>query len=445
MEIDVSLPTPNSVQKLQRTLQAKAKSEPGFRFYTLWDKICRMDVLDAAYRHCRANGGAPGADGTSFEAIEDHGVSGWLGNLQEELVAKKYRPGPLLRVWIPKGNGGQRPLGIPTIRDRVVQMAMQLVLGPIFEADLPPQQYGFRPKIDAKAAVRRAYYHVTQYGRREVVDGDLSDYFNTIPHGPLLKCVARRVTDGQVLAVLKAWLRAAVVERVKRGFKRTTEARDSKRGTPQGGVISPLLANLYFRRFVLAWQKFGLTLRFNSAIVNYADDFVICCVPGQGAAAMTAMRKIMDRLGLTVNEQKTRLVNVGEEPFDFLGYTIGRNYGRGGMPYLGTSPSKKAISKLLKRIHDETSTRWLLTSPEKRVEELNPILRGWCGYFNQGPVLQAYRVIQRYTERRLRRWLMKKHKRRGTGYRQYPDAYLYEVLGLFKPPMKRIGRASANV
>lgn len=200
----MSLSTPISVQKLQRTLQAKAKSEPGFRFYSLWDKVCRKDVLDAAYRQCRANGGAAGADGEGFPEIESQSLTGWLGNLREELLAKRYRPGPLLRVWIPKGNGGQRPLGIPTIRDRVVQMAALLVLGPIFEADLTPQQYGFRPGLDAKMAVRRVYFHITQFGRREVVDGDLSDYFNTIPHGPLMKCVARRVSDGQVLSVIKS-------------------------------------------------------------------------------------------------------------------------------------------------------------------------------------------------------------------------------------------------
>lgn len=442
----MSLSTPTNVQKLQRTLQAKAKSEPGFRFYSLWDKVYRMDVLDAAYRRCRANGGAAGADSEDFSAIERQGLACWLGNLREELAAKKYRPGPLLRVWIPKGNGGQRPLGIPTIRDRVVQMAALMVLGPIFEADLTPQQYGFRPGLDAKMAVRRVYFHITQYGRREVVDGDLSDYFNTIPHGPLMKCVARRVADGQVLSVIKGWLRAAVRERVKHGFNCTTEARDRKRGTPQGGVISPLLANLYFRRFILAWQKFGLDRRLNACVVNYADDFVICCAPGRGVEAMEATRKLMERLGLTVNEQKTHLVNVEESSFDFLGYTFGRCYDRQGKPYIGTRPSKKAVSRILRKIHDETSRRWLLTSPQERVLELNRMLRGWCGYFNQGPVLRAYWLVRAYTERRLRRWLMKKHKRRGTGYRQYPDEFLYKGLGLFLIPLARsVGQTSAKV
>lgn len=235
-------------------------------------------------------------------------------------------------------------------------------------------------------------------------------------------------------------------ERVKHGYKSTTEARDRKRGTPQGGVISPLLANLYFRRFTLAWQKFGLDRRLNAYIVNYADDFVICCAPGRGAEAMKATRKLMERLGLTVNEQKTHLVNAQESTFDFLGYTIGRCYGHKGKPYLGTRPSKKAVSNVLRKIHDETSRRWLLTSPQERVLELNRILRGWCGYFNQGPVLRVYRLVRAYAERRLRRWLMKKHKRRGTGYRQYPDQFLYQGLGLFPIPLeRRVGPTSAKV
>ncbi|MGH8338008.1 MAG: reverse transcriptase domain-containing protein, partial [Gammaproteobacteria bacterium] len=206
-----------SVEKLQNSLQAKAKLEPSYRFYSLWDKVCREDVLREAYRRSRSNAGAPGVDGIDFEAIETMGVENWLGTLQEELRSKTYASQPLLRVWIPKRNGGQRPLGITTVKDRVVQTAMVLVLGAIFDADLRPQQYGFRPNMDAKMAVRRAYYHIAQYGRRDVVDADLSDYFTTIPHGPLLKCVTRRVADGTVLSVLKQWLTAPVCERAARG------------------------------------------------------------------------------------------------------------------------------------------------------------------------------------------------------------------------------------
>jgi RNA-directed DNA polymerase len=270
----MSLLTPRlTVEKLQSSLQAKAKSEPGFRFYSLWDKICREDVLCEAYRRNRANAGAPGVDDIDFEAIEAVGKEQWLGTLREELRSKIYAPQPLLRVWIPKRNGGQRPLSIPTVKDRVVQTAAVLVLGPIFDVDLRPQQYGFRPKRDANMAVRKAYFHITLHDRREVVDADLSDYFTTIPHGPLMRCVARRVADGAALSVIKQWLSAPVCERAERGMLiRTTEAKDRKRGTPQGGSASPLLANLYFRRFLLAWYGHGHYKRLDAQVVNYADD-----------------------------------------------------------------------------------------------------------------------------------------------------------------------------
>ena len=432
------------VRKLQKSLHAKAKAEPSYRFYSLWDKMHRNDVLAEAYQLCRANRGAAGADGETFADIEAQGVDFWLGNLLEELRTKRYAPGPLLRVWIPKSNGGRRPLSIPSIRDRVAQMAAHLVLGPIFEADLLPQQYGFRPGVDAKMAIRRVFFHITQHGRREIVDGDLSDYFGTIPHSPLLRCLVRRVSDGQVVSVVKQWLRTPVVEREGRRYRRTTEARDSQRGVPQGGCISPLMANLYFRRFLLAWEKFGYARDLDAQVVNYADDLVICCKPGNGPAAMTRMRELMDRVGLRVNEQKTHLVSVPEERFNFLGYTIGRFYGKDGRPYIGTCPSRKAVSRLLRRIHDETSTRWVAKTVESRVTELNQVIRGWCGYFNQGPVQKTYYFIRAYTEKRLRRWLMKKRQRRGTGYRQYPDAYLYEKLGLYKPVVRRVNPSSAK-
>ena len=441
----MSLPTPAStVRKLQKSLHVKAKTEPSFRFYSLWDKIYRDDILREAYRRCRRNRGAAGVDRETFEQVETYGVEPWLGNLQQELKAKTYQPQPLLRVWIPKSNGGQRPLGIATLRDRVVQMAVELILQPIFEADLLPQQYGFRPGLDAKMAVRRVYFHLTQWRRQEVVDGDLSDYFNTIPHGALMKCVVRRIADGTGLAVIKRWLEAPVMERLKRGSQRRTEARDSHRGTPQRAVVSPLLANLYFRRFLLAWSQFGLDRRLNAYVVNYADDYVICCGPGKGEAAMAEMHRLMARLGLQVNERKTRLVKLPEEQFDFLGYTFGRLYGHNGQSFIGTRPSKKAVSRVTRRIREETSRRWLTSSAEKRVQELNAILRGWCGYFDQGPVQQAHRRIRQYTERRLRRWLMRTHKRRGTGYRQYPDEYLYQTLGLFRPPEQSKSRSSAK-
>lgn len=436
----MSLPSPTTVQKLQKTLHVKAKAEPAYRFYSLWDKVYRLDVLREAWRRCRSNGGAAGPDGVYFTDIETEGVERWIGSLQEELRAKRYRPGPLLRVWIPKSNGGQRPLGIPNIRDRVVQAAVVLILNPIFEADLLPEQYGFRAEIDAKMALRRVYFHLQQHRRTDVVDADLADYFNTIPHGPLMKSVGRRICDGTMLAVIKGWLMAAVVERDGARERRTTDARDGNRGTPQGGVISPLLANLYFRRFVLAWQRSREARETNGAIVNYADDFVICCAPGTANIAIAKTRELMTRLGLRVNEEKTRVVDATTTRFDFLGYSIGRFYGRHGKSFFGTAPSKKSIARLRQKIHEETSPRWNSTTIESRVRELNRILRGWCGYFDQGPVQRTYKIVTRYTERRLRRWLMRKHKRKGSGYDQYPGEALYERFGLYKPNARPMGQ-----
>src|SRR5271154_2043077 len=433
-----------TVRKLQTSLQAKAKAEPAFRFYSLWDKVCRADVLEEAYRACRRNDGAPGCDGMTFDQIAAHGQDRWLEELRQELRVGDYRPQPLLRMWIPKSNGGQRPLGIPCIRDRVVEMAALLVLGPIFEADLLRNQYGFRPGMDAKMAVRQAFWHVSDRGRSEVVDADLSDYFSSIPHRPLLRCVSRRVADGTLLSVIKRWLTAPVIEHTKCTTQCTTEAKDRHRGTPQGSPISPLLANLYFRRFLLAWEMFGHRTRLDAYIVNYADDLVICCRPGNGTAALATMRQLMTRLGLTVNEAKTQLVRLPERSFDFLGYSIGRFYGKDGVPFIGTVPSRKAVRRLLQRIHDATTPHKHAESPELRIAAINRLLRGWAAYFDQGPVLRAYKVVRWYTQRRFQRWLTRRSGQAGTGYRQYPDEYLYETLGLYALPLRRADLPSAK-
>ena len=442
----MSLPTPSeTVEKLQNSLQTKAKAEPAFRFYALWDKVYREDVLLEAYRRCRANAGAAGVDGETFERIETMGVERWLEMLREELRSGNYEPEPLLRVWIPKSNGGQRPLGIPTIRDRVVQMASVLVIGPIFEADLLPQQYGFRPGLDAKMALRRVYWHVTQHGRREVVDADLRDYFTSIPHAPLMRSLSRRIVDARMLHVIKGWLTAPVVEIIENRPVQTTEARRTKRGTPQGGVISPLLANCYFRRFLLAWQSHGHRDQLDAHIVNYADDFVICCRPGNAEAAMMSMATLMNRLGLEVNTTKTRIARLPDKSFDFLGYTVGRFYGKDGRPYIGSRPSKKSVKSLLRRIHERTSSRWYFDEPANTVARISSLLRGWCDYFDQGPVIEIYDLVRAYTDRRIRRWLMRRTGRQGTGFRQIPDEYLYETLGLYRVPRRRADLPRAKV
>jgi RNA-directed DNA polymerase len=428
----VSLATPPKVQKLQTTLHAKAKEAPGYRFYRLYDKIYRRDVLEFAYRRCRSNDGAPGVDGQTFEDVEAYGRDRWLDELTAELREKTYRPDPVRRVLIPKPDGKQRPLGIGTIRDRVVQAAVALVLEPIFEADLPTEQHAYRPDHNALDAVRQIHGYVST-GHTSVVDADLSGYFDSIPHAGLMKSLSRRISDRHLLGLIKMWLVAPVEETDTRGrTRRTTRNKDEGRGSPQGSPLSPLLANIYMRRFLVGWKTLGHERRFDAHIVNFADDFVICC-RGTADEAMAAMRAMMSTLRLTVNETKTRLCRVPEDTFDFLGYTIGRCWSpKTGKPYIGTKPSAKTIDRIKRKISDQTSRRWLLTDVEDRVVRLNRMLLGWSNYFCLGPVSASYRAVDRHARHRLRQWLRGKHKLRSRGTSRFPDQYLHDVLGLVR-------------
>jgi group II intron reverse transcriptase/maturase len=426
----MSLTTPERVQKLQTALHGKAKGSPDYRFYLLYDKLYRADVLAHAYERCRANGGAAGVDDQTFADIEAYGRERWLDELTQELRTRTYRPQAVRRVRIPKPDGKKRPLGIPTVKDRVVQMAAVLALEPIFEADLPPEQFAYRPGRSALGAVKSVRALLAQ-GYTEVVDADLSGYFDSIPHTELLKSVARRVSDKHVLHLIKMWLEAPVEESDERGHKhRTTRNRDEHRGTPQGAPISPLLANLYMRRFVLGWKLLGYERRFRAYLVNYADDFVICC-RGTATKAMAAMREMMEHLRLTVNETKTRIRRLPEETFDFLGYTFGRYYAfRTSESYLAMRPSRKSIHRLCRSLREETARPTFYAEATERVQTLNRTLTGWANYFCVGPVGRVYEAVDRYAQRRLRQWLRRKHKLPGGGYTQFPTEYLYQTLGL---------------
>ena len=435
----MNLTTPASVQKLQTALHDKAKESPSFRFYALYDKVYRKDVLAFAYACCKANGGAAGVDGQTFEDIAAYGVERWLDELAQELKNRTYQPLPVRRVYIPKPDGKQRPLGVPAIRDRAAEMAAVLVLEPIFEADLPPEQYAYRRDRSALGAVKRVHKLINT-GHGEIVDADLSSYFDTLPHSELLKSVARRVVDGAMLHLIKMWLEAPVEETDGRGNKRrSTRNRDEGRGSPQGSPISPLLSNLYMRRFVLGWKMLGHERRLKAYIVNYADDLVICC-RGKADEALAVMRNMMTKLKLTVNENKTRVCQLPEEKFDFLGYTFGRCYSsKTGRAYLGTTPAKKRVQRICHAISEETRRNKTQLDRETVVATLNRMMIGWGNYFCLGPVSKAYRAVEQHARRRLRQWLGAKHKRKGVGTKRYPDTLLHDKFGLVRLTKRTAG------
>jgi RNA-directed DNA polymerase len=424
----MSLQTPESIRRLQRKLYLKAKAEPAYRFYLLYDKICREDILRHAYALARANRGAPGVDGVTFTTIEAAGLEEWLAGLRKDLVAKTYRPEPVRRVMIPKPGGGERPLGIPTIRDRVVQTAAKLVLEPIFEADLDPAAYGYRPGRSGADAIKEVHALLCR-GYTDVVDADLSKYFDTIPHQDLMRSVARRIVDRHVLRLIKLWLKAPVEERNDDGKLRLTGGKSSTCGTPQGGVVSPLLANLYMNRFLKHWRASGRGEAYQARVVSYADDFVILS-RRSAEEALAWTRQVMTKLGLTLNEAKTAVRDARREPFDFLGYSFGpHRYRKDGHWYLGASPSKKSVLRLKAKVSDLLVPGNVGAWPEVR-DRLNRLLRGWATYFSHGTRMPAYRAVDHHVHDRVRNFMARRHKVPTRGTNRFNHEAVFGALGV---------------
>lgn len=432
------LTTPAIIRTLQRKLYRKAKQESTCRFHTLYDKVYRADILSHAYHLVRANQGSAGIDGVTFAAIEEQeGVSAFLAELAEALRNKTYTPAPVKRVMIPKSDGSQRPLGIPTIRDRVAQMATKLVIEPIFEADFCPVSYGFRPKKSAHDAVD-SVVDAMFTRHTEVIDADLAKYFDTIPHSNLLAVVAERICDGAILHLIQMWLKAPIMVEDKNGKKRHIGGGKGHRtGTPQGGVISPLLANLYLHLLDRIWERHNLQQRLGARIVRYADDIVILCRRGKSAEAMAMLRRILNRLQLTLNEAKTQVVNAFTGKFDFLGFTIWM--GKGRTPdsnYPHVQPSKKAMKTIKDRVTVLTRRKRTVMPLERIVNEVNATVRGWTGYFHYRNCSRVLVNVKRHVEHRLITHLRKRHKVIGwkAGYAKFRDK-LYSKYGLYRIPM----------
>lgn len=440
----MSLQTPPKLRSLQRALYAKAKQQPQYRFHFLYDKVWREDILAHAFSLCRSNGGAPGVDSQTFADIEAHGVERWLADLQEEIQTERYQPQAVRRVLIPKPGGtGQRPLGIPTIRDRVVQTAAKLVLEPIFEADFDEAAYGYRHGKSALDAVQKVHRALDER-RHHVVDADLSKYFDTIPHAELLKCLARRISDGKLLHLLKSWLKVPVEEKDEGGGRRITGGKKASRGTPQGGVISPLLSNVYMHRFIKAFRKHGLGEKYGAVLVTYADDFVVLC-RADAAPVLKIIRGWMTRIGLSLNEEKTCIRDARSEHFDFLGYTFGPMYSpRTGGRYNGVKPSKKAVSRLRDsiraRLHPANQSPW-----EEVVGGLNRVLRGWANYFSYGSASKVRHDVDTYVYHRVRSFLRRRHKVARPGYRQFSTERVFGELGVASIKSRKPGGAHASV
>jgi len=420
--------TPDKVRALQRTLYRKAKENARWRAWSLYGDLCRQDVLATALAAVVRNAGAPGVDGVTTEAIAAR-ADAFFAEVQTQLREKSYRPSPVLRVWIPKADGQQRPLGIPTVKDRVVQAALLLLLEPIFEADFHEASYGYRPGKNAHQAMEAISQSLLR-GKTEVIDADLSGYFDTIDHAALLRLVARRVSDGSILELVKRFLKAPIVE--EKSGRRSIHPND--RGTPQGGVISPLLANLYLNSLDHGVNDDS---SLDAKLVRYADDFVLLCRPGHGAVLYARLKSYLERKGLKLNEAKTRVLDVRRESFRFLGFQVAwRRSWRTGRHYPLVEPSPQARQKLREKVRVHLSRWTTQESCVATVTAVNRAVRGWSHYFHHGNCTKAFAAMQLWLRQRLRRWLWRKYGRKLGLYTFFTDDRLHGQYQLFKLPTR---------